>query len=214
MRSGGLLIVEIMGLASLRPMNANQPNSTAGDTLRSPSTQSKFLNVVIAYDGLTGAIYAHEAIGSLAMALGHEVEVNTDTWSFAMLQRLDLRHVAVREAAVADLIIVSATSPLPPHVESWLITCMREAEEQRPMIAALYPEMEGPVANTQEISACLSGVAARWRSPFLCNTEIDRWIEEGHAAELVNRKPVSLSQPRLDYFAEQVPTSYYGGINE
>lgn len=195
-------------------MKAFQPTTTARDHLRPISPQSKLFNVVVAYDGITGAIYAHEAIGALAMALGHDVEVNTDTWSFDMLQRLDLRHVAVREAARADLIIVSATAELPPHLESWLLTCMREADGHRPMLAALYPELEGYEAQMQAINDCLAGIAARWRIPCLCNGEIDRWLAAGHAAEFVHYKPHHWPQPHSDYFANPLPASHYGGINE
>ena len=153
------------------------------------------LNVVALYDGFMTAVYAHEAVGSLTMAVRPHANVASRVWSFDMLTRLDVRHPSIRVASEADVIIVAAdaSAPLPHHVLSWLARSVQENGKGAPVIVAIHQEEPGTEQTIQPLLVDLRTITDRWNAPLLCNGEFDRFLDEGVTTCLANGGRASLS---------------------
>ena len=160
---------------------------TSGHMVRASGTT---LSVVAVYDGITDAVGVHAAIGALTMSAGPDVNVRCITWSFDMLTRLDVRHVSIREAAQADVLIVSAsgTDPLLAHVTAWVTTCLRENGRGAPLLAALHLEAPGLAESSSPLCEFLSRTAALWQTEFLCNEDFAARLDQGLALQLLERR--------------------------
>src|SRR5262245_57788797 len=77
-------------------------------------------NVVIAYEDFETGKNAKKTYDFLVEHLGHECEFSNQMWKFDVLALPKLKEMAARDAADADIIIISAhgTSELPPEVKS------------------------------------------------------------------------------------------------
>jgi hypothetical protein len=138
------------------------------------------VRVVVVYDSLSAAASAQENIQMLVLRNGWRAQ--TSIWSFDSLARLDTRHASARRAAEANVIFVSteASTTLPSYVSSWLTHCLRENRHGAPVIAAVYENRAPSRAPMPELRRELTSLAARWRTPLLCNDE----VPERLAAEL------------------------------
>ena len=173
------------------------------------------LKVVALYDGFISAVYAHEAVGSLAMAVRPFMDVESSAWSFAMLSRLDLRHPSIREAAEADMIIIAADAslPLPPHIRTWLTRSLQENGKGAPLIVAIHEEDAEQAEATSPLHEDLGYIAERWGTPLLRNGEYDAHLERGLAGDLASRRGSHGTSVEFDRLFSAHPTGAWG-INE
>jgi hypothetical protein len=79
-------------------------------------------NVVIAYEDFETGKHAKKTYDFLVEHLGDECRFNNQMWKFDVLGVSKLREMAAKDAAEADIIIVSAhgNSDLPSEVKAWM----------------------------------------------------------------------------------------------
>jgi len=94
----------------------------------SDNEEKPTFNVVIAYEDFETGKHAKNTYDFLVEHLGDEFDFSNQMWKFDVLSVPKLKHMAVRDAAVADIIIVAAhgTGDLPQEVKSWLEMSLEE----------------------------------------------------------------------------------------
>jgi hypothetical protein len=125
---------------------------------------------------------------------GDEVEISRVFWSFALLRHEHLREYAVKEAARAEMIVVSlrAGSDLPAHVKSWLESLPIRAEAGQAALVVLIGHKSGTWAERHSQIAHLREIAERRGLDFLCNQ--DGW------------ERLDVSEPALRLVEDKTPT--------
>ncbi len=168
-----------MNTLPLAPTSGRMARSSSGTTL----------HVVAVYDSPANAVEVQAAEEALTMAAGPDVSIQCLTWSFDMLVRLDVRHLSIREAARADILILSASGkqPLPAHIIAWVTTCLQQSGHGAPVLTALHPEVLAPEP-ISPLCDFLSNTAVLWQTDFLCNEDFTVGLEQGLVAQLLQRR--------------------------
>ena len=144
--------------------------------LSSPDLGSNF-NVVIAYEDFETGKHAKKTCDFLTENLGPDCHVNSQMWKFDVLGLGKLREMAAKDAAAADIIIISCRGdnelpePLKAWVELWL------AEKGRALaLVALFDHPQDHLFQSRAVRDYLAGVARRGNMAFFAETE----NESGH----------------------------------
>lgn len=113
------------------------------------------LRVVIAYNDLAAGKRAMRVMASLGNGLGDDIELEPLPWSFDLLEDVDWRGVATRDAVNADIVIVatSDTRPLPPAVKLWVEEIVGRKRGLDAAVVALF----GPAEKPDEIDSSRLG---------------------------------------------------------
>lgn len=180
---------------------------------RGQSASTTFTIAAI-YDGLADCFRAKEALDSLKHVLAPQVQVRSKLWSYQQLLRLDIRAMALRVAADADMIIVaaSAQASLPHAIERWLDSCLAEHRALRPILVALADDEDLAAGrHGGKFSLSLRQFASRWRADFMSGAEMDQKVDASFV-QLRSRSAKSphFEQPRLE--PDTSPRLY--GIND
>ncbi|MDB6021399.1 MAG: hypothetical protein JWQ04_1256, partial [Pedosphaera sp.] len=79
-------------------------------------------NVVIVYEDFAAGKHAKETYDYLVHQLGRDYEFNNQMWKFDVLGNAKMQEMAVKDAVLADLIIISThgIGELPAEVSSWI----------------------------------------------------------------------------------------------
>lgn len=79
-------------------------------------------NVVIVYEDFAAGKHAKETYDYLVHQLGRDFDFTNQMWKFDVLGNCKMNELAVKDAVMADLIIVSThgTDELPAEVKAWL----------------------------------------------------------------------------------------------
>jgi hypothetical protein len=139
--------------------------------LSSPELGTNF-NVVIAYEDFGTGKHAKTTCDLLTENLGPDCHVNTQMWKFDVLALPKLREMAAKDAAAADIIIISCrgdsdlSAPLKAWIESWL-TDKRSALA----LVALFDRPEDHVFQSRAVRDYLAGVAKRGNLAFFAQPE-------------------------------------------
>jgi hypothetical protein len=105
-------------------------------------------NVVIAYEDFETGKRAMKTYEYLLENLGHECRFNNQMWKFDVLSVSKLRDMAARDAATADLVIVSAhgANELPADVKKWIELWLLERKNTIALVGLFDPGAgENPV---------------------------------------------------------------------
>ena len=133
--------------------------------------KSKRLTVSVVYeDSATGA-RADDFYQTLIRCLGRNCEFTKEMWLLTELRTVQLRAIAAREAASADLVIISVhhAEALPDEVKSWIDLWLKQRSSRAAVLLALFdPPYLGPSGSIQ---ACLHEVAKRGKMEFLARAE-------------------------------------------
>jgi|SRR5581483_9128 hypothetical protein len=89
---------------------------------KTPREHKPPFNVVIAYEDFAAGRHAKETYDYLVRSLGRELAFDNQMWKFDVLGHPKLREMAVKDAAAADLIMISThgDGDLPAEVKSWI----------------------------------------------------------------------------------------------
>src|SRR5207237_823647 len=103
----------------------------------------------------------------LAENLGGECQFNNQMWKFDVLGIPKLREMAAKDAAAADIIIISChgISELPSTVKSWIELWLSEKINAIALVA-LFDSAHDPFSQIPGIRDYLSGVARRAQIEF------------------------------------------------
>jgi hypothetical protein len=172
-------------------------------------------NIVIAYEDFETGKQAKRTYDFLVDNLGHDCQFTSQMWKFDILSIPKLRQIALKDAAAADIVIISCHGDeLPEHVKAWIEAWL--ADGIRPL--ALVALVDRPAEDFAPHIAreYLADVARRGGMEFFAQRDprpnLVR-IEEPSGFRIVgNQKGKTLSS--LAGMLEQDSDSPRWGINE
>jgi hypothetical protein len=145
-----------------------QPSANYHPPLDSPELDlNPSFNVVIAYEDFETGKQAKRTFDFLAEQLKDECQFTNQMWKFDVLNIPKLREMAAKDAAGADIVIISchARSELAPEVRAWIELWLAERNEAIALVALL----DSPPGFTMETIALrkyLADVALRGGMEF------------------------------------------------
>jgi hypothetical protein len=98
-------------------------------------------------------------------------ELTKELWLLTELRTTDLRAIAAKEAAAAELVIISVhhAETLPNEVKSWIELWLKQKGKRSEVLLALFdPPYRG---TSSSIQAYLRAVAERGNMEFLARSE-------------------------------------------
>ena len=121
-------------------------------------------------ESATGA-RAEEFCQTLAKCLGRTPEISKEMWLLTELRTAQLRVIAAREAAAADLVIVSMhhAETLPKGVKGWIDLWLKQRCSRPALLFALFDPLY--LGTSSSIQASLQEVAKRGHMEFLARSE-------------------------------------------
>lgn len=124
-------------------------------------------------DSATGA-RADEFCQTLARSLGRNCRIAKEMWLLTELRTAQLRSIAAREAAAADLIIISVhhAEALPEEVKSWIELWLKQKGSRPAVLLALFDPLY--LGTSSSIQVYLREVAKRGNIEFLARSEEKR----------------------------------------
>ncbi len=107
----------------------------------------------------------------LARSLGPQLELEKQMWMLSELRVPQLRSIAAKEAAAADLVIISIhhSESLPEELQSWIELWLPHGNPRLQLLVALFDPIYTGVSAS--LRTCLESVAHRARMEFWVQTE-------------------------------------------
>jgi len=147
-----------------------------------PGTSSS-LNVVIAYEDFETGKNAKKTYDYLAANLGHECQCANQMWKFEVLSLPKLREIAAKDAAVADIVIISCHGEeLPDHLKAWIELWVGQEPSHAIALVALFDCPVERLPETAQTRAYLAAVARRGEMEFFAQPEA--WPTAGEFQEV------------------------------
>jgi hypothetical protein len=134
--------------------------------LNSPELETRTaFNVVILYEEFETGKRAKLTYDFLVETMGADCQFRSQIWKFEALSDPALLDLALRDAAEADIVVISSQGgDVPSEVRTWLEAWLVLAANPLALVALFDPAREIP--RTQSARAFLSGVAERGRMEF------------------------------------------------
>jgi hypothetical protein len=158
-------------------------NAATCQPLDSPRAEAApVFSVVIAYEDFHAGKQAKQAYDFLVENLSHEWQVTSQMWKFDVLSVRELREMAARDAAMADLIIVSTNSQgeFPADVKTWIEMWLGYRGGAVALVA-LFNQPPKHAEQARMTQAYLEGVANRGQMEFF--TWPNAWPEQEGSPE-------------------------------
>jgi len=133
---------------------------------------TRTLNIVTFFEDVTTGKRGKQVYYYLASRLGTEFEFNHQVWKLDVLATPSLRELAAKDAAEADILIVSVRGdrPLAPETKSWLDVWVAQHGTPIALVALFDPrfkESETAIATRQY----LEGLSQAGQMDFFSETE-------------------------------------------
>jgi len=169
------------------------------------------LNVVIAYEDLETGKRAMKTYEYMVQQLGDQCLFANQMWKFDVLAVPKLKDFAAKDAAAAEIIIISAhgNRDLPGEVKSWIEMWLGFKTEAGALVALFDGDGDFNPAR-----AYLADIASRAQIEFFCQPTV--WSGNAHT-----RSTTTLAHPRnektiafLASASPEVPSFPHWGINE
>jgi hypothetical protein len=130
-------------------------------------------SVVTAYEDFETGKHANRTYDFLTNNIGRDCQSSNQMWKFDVLAVPKLREIAVRDVAVADLVVISCHGhELPRHVKSWIDSWLKLPT--RPLaLVALFDASTQEANWTGPTRTYLAGVAQRGEMEFFAQP--DQW---------------------------------------
>ncbi len=169
------------------------------------------LNVVIAYEDLETGKRAMKTYEYMVQQLGEDCLFANQMWKFDVLAVPKLKDIAAKDAAAAEIIIISAHGgrDLPAEVKSWIEMWLGYKTEASALVALFDGDTEFNPAR-----AYLEDIASRAQIEFFCQPSI-------RLGSAQTRSTTTLAHPRsektfafLTTATQEVPSFPHWGINE
>jgi hypothetical protein len=176
--------------------------------IRSDKEGNSALNVVIAYEDLETGKRAIKTYEYLVGQLSDECLFSNQMWKFDVLSVPKLKEIAAKDAAAADLIIISAHEgkSLPSEVKAWMEVWLSYKSQASALVGLFGNEsVNNPVRNY------LAEVARRAKIEFFCQPGI--WPGTNHNSATRAEERNGKSYAFLNR-APDAPAVSHWGINE
>jgi len=144
-----------------------QPNLRCSSPLPRAEEAALKFNVVIAYEDFKSGKHARRTCDLLAETLGNSCRFSSQMWKFEILSIPKLREMAVHDAGLADVIIVSCrgSNELPTDVKTWIELWLGEKREALALVA-LFDSPTEDSHQADMIRDFLAQVARRGQMEF------------------------------------------------
>jgi hypothetical protein len=127
-------------------------------------------NVLIAYEDFDTGKHAKRTYDYLAENLGRECQLSNQMWKFDALSIPKLREIAVRDASMADIIIISSHGDkIPDYVSKWIESWLMEGVEALALVA-LFDQPESQ-HDCYKLKTYLAGIAKRGGMEFFAQPD-------------------------------------------
>ena len=170
-------------------------------------------NVVIAYEDFETGKQAKRTFDVLVEQLKNDCRFANQMWKFDVLSIPKLREMAAKDAATADIVIIScrARSELPPEVKAWIELWLAEKNHAIALVA-LLDNSPGLTLESANLRRYLSAVAVRGGMEFFAQPEdITKSIRSSNTPV---SPPINLALASLARAAERETAFPRWGINE
>lgn len=172
---------------------------------------SSALNVVIAYEDLETGKRAMKTYDYMVEQLGEQCLFTNQMWKFDVLAVPKLKEIAAKDAASAEIIIVSAHEgkQLPAEVKSWVELWLSYGTQASALVGLFGAEsVENPVRTY------LADVARRAKIEFFCQPGIwpGTFPRHNTSAQIWERNEKTFSF--LANVMQDEPATSHWGINE
>ena len=168
--------------------------SVATDTPAASSNRqgAPAFGVVLVFEDFNTGKRAKRAYDFLAASLTQEWQVISQMWKFEVLSIPELREMAAKDAAMANLIIVSSRGDreLPAHVKDWIEMWLGYRGDAVALVA-LFDSPPEQAEHAQATQTYLEGVAKRGQMEFFTWPEVAlgeqsgrRSLVPGHRSEM------------------------------
>ncbi|HOX57051.1 MAG TPA: hypothetical protein P5205_00295 [Candidatus Paceibacterota bacterium] len=130
----------------------------------------RFVVSAVHEDSATGA-RAEDFCTTLIRCLGRDCPVTKEMWLLTELRTTQLRAIAAKDAAAADLVIVSVhhAETLPAEVKKWIDLWLKQRSKRPAVLLALFDPLY--LGTSSSIQAYLRDVAKRGDMEFLASSE-------------------------------------------
>ena len=171
----------------------------------SPEVESNpIFNVLIAYEDFETGKHAKETYDFLAENLGRECQLTNQMWKFDVLSIPKLREIAVRDATMADIILISSHGdPFPDYVHKWMESWLMEGTHALALVA-LCDRPEAQKSPVPSVRQYLAEVAKRGHMEFFAQP--DAW-------PMPNRRNLPLFVHRDSVLAERTLSTLTGAVH-
>lgn len=184
--------------------------------VESPEVESNpVFNVLIAYEDFETGKHAKETYDFLAQNLSAECLLTSQMWKFDVLSIPKLREIAVRDATLADIIMVSSHGDtLPDHVLKWSESWIMQGTQALALVA-LFDRPETQSGTLQSVREYLAGVAKRGQMEFFAQPDLWPGVARRNPALSVPSSPIT-SARKVSPFTTAVRRDIipHWGINE
>ena len=141
------------------------------------------IDVVIAYEDFETGKHAKSTYDFLVEHLGHECHFTNQMWKFDVLGISNLRQIAAKDAAAADIIIISCHGhELPTEVKAWIELWLSEQAHPIALVALMASADETPI-DTHDLRTYLAGVAQRGQMELFIQP--DAWSDRHDANDVL-----------------------------
>ena len=173
---------------------------------------SSALNVVIAYEDLETGKRAMKTYEYMVQQLGSQCIFANQMWKFDVLAVPKLKEIAAKDAAAADIIIVSAheSNELPNAVKAWTELWLT----YKTGVSALVGLFDGEAAENP-IRTYLAEIARRGKMEFFCQP--GAWPGATNTTRSANSFTSPMNEKTFSFLANatlEVPSFSHWGINE
>jgi hypothetical protein len=171
------------------------------------------IDVVIAYEDFETGKHAKSTYDFLVEHLGQECQFTNQMWKFDVLGIANLRQMAAKDAAQADIVIISCHErELPSEVKAWIELWLAEASHPIALVALIAPCDPSPTGTTP-LRSYLTAVAQRGGMELFLQPE--EWPgkqpEQGFMFRRGQDKTLSILAGAIDHDHNRFPR---WGINE
>ena len=174
------------------------------------------LNVVIVYEDLDTGKKAKKTFDLLAQNLSGACHLTDQMWKFDVLTIHQLSQIALKDAAQADIIIISCRGDeLPDHIKAWIEAALAESCNVLALVALIDDAHARSMAGFAA-RRYLAAVARRARIEFFAQPSL-RLPERQPDQPVFSKRNAEVIQPALTPFASVIPRgarSPRWGINE
>jgi hypothetical protein len=174
-------------------------------------------NIVIVYEDFETGKQAKRTFDFLAEHLQGECQFTNQMWKFDVLNIPRLREMAAKDAAAADIVIISchARNELAPEVKAWIELWLAEKNNTIALVA-LVGSPPGFTTQTMALRRYLAEVALRGGMEFFAQPE-DAQAANSWAPLLMPQRssqPINLPVASLARAVQREGVFPHWGINE
>jgi len=133
--------------------------------------KSKRLTISGVHEDSTTGTRAEEFCEVLLRCLGRSCTFNKELWLLTELRTTQLRAIAAKEAASADLVIVSVhhAEALPTEITDWIDLWVKQRGSRSAVLLALFDPLY--LGTSSSIQGVLREAAKRGKMEFLARSE-------------------------------------------